>query len=126
MVHDLFSESEWKTRKDRIDPKLRSAGWDIVPFDSDKTLVNYNGCAIEEYPTSAGPADYALCLDGNIIGVIEAKKLTLGPQNALTQAERYSRGASNNTLNYNGYRVPFLYSTNGEIIWHDDVLVAPL
>jgi len=121
MVQDLFSESEWKTRKNRIDPKLRSAGWDVVPFDSGKTLVNYHGCAIEEYPTSAGPADYALCLDGDIMGVVEAKRLTLGPQNVLTQAERYSRGASGNTLNYDGYHVPFLYSTNGEIIWHDDV-----
>ena len=121
MVQDLFSESEWKTRKNRIDPKLRSAGWDVVPFDSGKTLVNYHGCAIEEYPTSAGPADYALCLDGDIMGVVEAKRLTLGPQNVLTQAERYSRGASSSTLNYDGYHVPFLYSTNGEIIWHDDV-----
>ena len=121
MVQDLFSESEWKTRKNRIDPKLRSAGWDVVPFDSGKTLVNYHGCAIEEYPTSAGPADYALCLGGKIMGVVEAKRLTLGPQNVLTQAERYSRGASGSTLNYDGYHVPFLYSTNGEIIWHDDV-----
>ena len=92
MVQDLFSESEWKTRKNRIDPKLRSAGWDVVPFDSGKTLVNYHGCAIEEYPTSAGPADYALCLDGDIIGVVEAKRLTLGPQNVLTQAERILEG----------------------------------
>ncbi len=120
MVQDLFSESEWKTRKNRIDPKLRSAGWDVVPFDSGKTLVNYHGCAIEEYPTSAGPADYALCLDSDIVGVVEAKRLTLGPQNVLTQAERYSRGVSN-IHNYSGYYIPFLYSTNGEIIWHDDV-----
>jgi len=121
VVQDLFSESEWNTRKNRIDPKLRSAGWDVVPFDSGKTLVDYHGCAIEEYPTSAGPADYALCLNGDIIGVIEAKRLTLGPQNVLTQAERYSQGLTNNPLNYNGYHVPFLYSTNGEVIWHDDV-----
>jgi len=121
VVHDLFSESEWKTRKNRIDPKLRSAGWNVVPFDSGKTFADYHGCAVEEYPTSAGPVDYALCIDGYILGVIEAKRLTLGPQNVLSQAERYSRGASSNPLNFNGYHVPFLYSTNGEIIWHDDV-----
>jgi len=118
---DKFPESEWKTRRTRIEPKLSSAGWSVVPFDTSKALANYHGCAIEEYPTSAGPADYALCLDGSILGVIEAKRLTLGPQNVLTQAERYSRGASSNPLNFNGYHVPFLYSTNGEIIWHDDV-----
>jgi hypothetical protein len=51
---------------------------------------------------------------------VEAKKLTLGPQNVLTQAERYSKGATTNPLNFDGYRVPFLYSSNGEIIWFRD------
>jgi type I restriction enzyme R subunit len=121
VVPDKSSESEWETRKTRITPKLISAGWDVVPFNSGKPIGSYHNCAIEEYPTSAGPADYALCFDGHILGVIEAKRLTLGPQNVLTQAERYSRGASSNPLNFNGYYVPFIYSTNGEIIWHDDV-----
>jgi type I restriction enzyme, R subunit len=113
--------SEWLTRKKLIDPMLRSAGWKIVPFDSGKPLSAQNHCAIEEYPTENGPADYALCVDGQILGVVEAKKLTLGPQNVLTQAERYSRGLTASTLNFRGYRVPFLYSTNGEIIWHQDI-----
>jgi hypothetical protein len=51
-------------------------------------------CAIEEYPTASGPADYALCLGGRIVAIVEAKKLTLGPQNVLSQAERYSKGIS--------------------------------
>jgi len=34
-----------------------------------------------EYPTSNGPADYALVLGQHIVGIIEAKKLSLGPQN---------------------------------------------
>src|SRR5207247_2586024 len=68
-----------------------------------------------------GPADYALCLDGRILGVVEAKKITLGPQEVLTQAERYSRGATDNPMDFDGYRVPFLYSTNGEVIWFQDV-----
>ena len=37
------------------------------------------GEAMEEYPTTAGPADYALWLDGKWLGVAEAKKLTIGP-----------------------------------------------
>jgi type I restriction enzyme R subunit len=84
-------------------------------------LEQYQDTGIEEYPTNNGPADYGQCVDGRILGVVEAKKLTLGPQNVLTQAERYSRGAVNNTLNFDGFRVPFLYSTNGEIIWFHDV-----
>lgn len=81
----------------------------------------YDRCAIEEYVTDNGPADYALCVDGRLVGIVEAKKLTLGPQNVLTQAERYSRGASANPLNFRGFHVPFLYSTNGEIVWHHDI-----
>lgn len=114
-------DSEWLTRKQLIDPKLNAAGWRVVPFNPAKPLSSYDACAIEEYPTENGPADYALCVDGKILGIVEAKKLTLGPQNVLTQAERYSKGATGNPLNFRGYRVPFLYSTNGEIIWHHDI-----
>lgn len=99
---------------------LQSAGWKVVSYEEGKTLDAYNGCAIEEYPTDNGPADYALCVDGQLLGVVEAKKLTLGPQSVLTQAERYSQGV-NSPLNYRGYHVPFLYATNGEVIWHHDV-----
>lgn len=114
-------ESEKRTRKERIDPRLRNAGWGISPFSPSKPLDWYRDTGIEEYPTNNGPADYGLCVDGSILGIVEAKKLTLGPQNVLTQAERYSRGAVNNSLNFDGFRVPFLYSTNGEIIWFHDV-----
>ncbi|MBN2075181.1 MAG: DEAD/DEAH box helicase family protein [Dehalococcoidales bacterium] len=117
----MMYESERQTRKKRIDPLIQKAGWKIVPYNSSDSLAKYNKCAIEEYPTDAGPADYALCLDGQILGVVEAKKVSLGPQNVLTQAERYSKGLTNNPVNYHGYHVPFLYSTNGEIIWYDDV-----
>ena len=86
--------SERATRKRLIDPKLKAAGWEVFPFDPDRALSTCDHIAIEEYPTDAGPADYALCVGGQILGVVEAQKLTLGPQNALTQAERYSRGAN--------------------------------
>lgn len=114
-------EPERQTRKNRIDPKLEAAGWRVVPFDPSKPLSTLDRCAIQEYPTDYGPADYALCVDGQILGIVEAKKLSLGPQNVLTQAERYSKGVANTPLNFRGYRVPFLYSTNGEIIWHHDI-----
>jgi hypothetical protein len=52
---------------------------------------------------------------------VEAKKLTLGPQNALSQAERYSKGIDQPALAAGEFGVPFLYSTNGEVIWHHDV-----
>jgi len=116
--------SEHLTREQRIDGHLKQAGWKIISqqkFDSGRPLTTYDRCAIEEYPTANGPADYALCLNGHIVGVVEAKKLTLGPQNVLIQAERYSKGATENSFNFRGFRVPFLYATNGEVIWHHDI-----
>jgi type I restriction enzyme R subunit len=68
--------SEKLTRKQIIDRRLTAAGWSIVSekkFDSTKPLKTYNGCAIEEYETPNGPADYALCVDGKILGIVEAK-----------------------------------------------------
>lgn len=113
--------SEWLTRKRLIDPKLKAAGWTVIPFSPGMSLNSHQRCAIEEFETANGPADYALCVDGRILGVVEAKKLTLGPMGVLTQAERYSKGFTSSSFNYRGYRVPFLYSTNGEIIWHHDI-----
>jgi type I restriction enzyme R subunit len=115
------AESEWLTRKKLIDGKLKDAGWKVVPFSANKALTAYNRCAVEEYPTQTGPADYALCLDGKIVGVVEAKKLTLGPQNVLSQAERYSKGVKQAGLQFGAFGVPFLYATNGEVIWYHDV-----
>jgi type I restriction enzyme R subunit len=103
---------------------LKASGWKVTPFVDGKPLSAQDRCAIEEYPTSTGPADYALCVNGQIIGIVEAKKLTLGPQNVLSQAERYARGIQQTGLRFGEFGVPFLYSTNGEVIWHHDVRYA--
>jgi hypothetical protein len=42
--------------------------------------------AVTEYPTENGPADYALFVDGQFPGIIEAKKVSVDPQNVLEQA----------------------------------------
>ena len=115
------SESERRTRESRIDPRLKSAGWEIAAFRPDLDLARLSKHAVTEYPTDNGPADYALVVDGQILGIVEAKKVTLGPQNVLTQAERYSKGVKAGPIDERGYRVPFLYSTNGEVIWFHDV-----
>lgn len=116
------SESEAQTRRNRIDPKLAAQQWQVVGFDASVPLDRLNQRAIAEYPTANGPADYGLCLDSQILGVVEAKKVTVGPQNVLTQAARYSLGVHEQITTYGpGYKAPFLYSTNGEIIWFQDV-----
>jgi type I restriction enzyme R subunit len=113
-------EAEKTTRKQRVDPRLRAAGWDVVPAAS---FLSASGehLAVEEFETANGPADYALFDGGRCLGVAEAKKLTLGPQGVLVQAERYSK-AVNQTPKYQGkFGAPFLYATNGEVLWFHDV-----
>jgi type I restriction enzyme R subunit len=121
MSGHAHGESEWLTRKKRIDTRLKALGWQLVPFDSTRPLTDCHRQAITEYETANGPADYALCLDGRLLGIVEAKKLSLGPQNVLVQAERYSRGATANPFDFRGFHVPFLYSTNGEVLWFHDI-----
>jgi type I restriction enzyme R subunit len=119
-IHDR-DQSEWLTRKRRIDPKLNGLGWTVIPFEQLAAVTDNGGYAIEEYPTANGPADYALVSGGNVLGIVEAKKLTLSPQGVLPQAERYARGLQPGSFDFNGLRAPFLYSTNGEVIWFHDV-----
>ncbi len=119
----MIEEREWQTRKERINTKLRATkpAWEIVRYYEGLDTSFLERHAVEEYPTANGPADYALFVKGRLLGIIEAKKLGIGPQNVLAQAKRYAKGAFAGPGNWNGYRVPFLYSTNGEVIWFIDV-----
>jgi len=103
------TESEWLTRKRRIDPLLDATGWLVRKGRGNAAFRT------EEEETAHGPADYALWLDDRVVGIVEAKKLTVGPQNVLTQAERYARGLAHSGFDCDGVRCPFLYATNGEV-----------
>ncbi len=111
--------SEAETRKRLVEKALVSAGWSpIINFSSGKSC---EFGAVREYETDNGPADYILFLDGIAVAVEESKRLELGPQNVLVQAQRYSRGYRGGPYNFGGFRVPFVYSTNGEIFWFQDL-----
>src|SRR5579875_2612711 len=114
-------ENEATTRKDRIDPQLQAAGWSVVPFVVGMPDAPPSTSAVEEWPTADGPADYALTDDGFVRGVVEAKRITIGPQGVLPQAERYSRGIPAAPLIRGELGAPFLYSTNGTRIHFHDV-----
>ena len=120
-----MKEREQDTRRQRIDPKLAASGWAIEAATKAAPAGLSVPTALTELPTHDGPADYALCADGRVIGVVEAKKLTIGPQGVLTQAERYSRGIQQQPRYQGEYGVPFLYSTNGEVIRFHDVRREP-
>ncbi|MCU0794180.1 MAG: hypothetical protein MUE42_15330, partial [Opitutaceae bacterium] len=59
--------------RDAIDAQLRASGWAVQAKDA----INFSageGQAVREYTTDTGPADYVLFIDGQPVGVIEAKK----------------------------------------------------
>lgn len=114
-------ESEKMTRKKRIDKQLKAASWIVIPYSEGMSLTVLTNHAIEELPTNNGFADYALVVNGKLLGVIEAKKLEIGAQNVLEQAKRYSKDVNNTIGEWNKYHVPLLYSSNGELIYHLDV-----
>ena len=95
--------------------------WKIIHSSKVKDYSALSCHAIEEYPTANGPADYALFVDGKLLGILEAKKVGVDPQNVLEQAKRYSKGVNNGIGKWGDYGVPLLYSSNGEVIWHLDV-----
>lgn len=113
-----MDEAEWKTRRDRIDKRLRAANppWEIIPHREGLDCSQLACHAVTEFPTENGPADYALFVAGQFLGILEAKKVSVNPQNVLEQAKRYSAGATQGPGNWNGLRVPFLFASNGELI----------
>jgi hypothetical protein len=46
----MTTESERITRKTRIDPHLKAAGWKIIPYTEGIDLSQSNRCALEEFP----------------------------------------------------------------------------
>ena len=57
-----------------IDRKLAQSGW-IVQDMKQLNLFAGLGVAVREFPTSTGPVDYALFVEGTPVGIIEAKKM---------------------------------------------------
>jgi type I restriction enzyme R subunit len=66
-----MAESEWKTRKTRIDAQLKTLNpaWKIIPYKDSLDITSLNLHAVEEFPTDNGPADYALFVKGKLLGI---------------------------------------------------------
>jgi type I restriction enzyme R subunit len=111
--------NEYQTRKEYIDKLLIDSNWGpIVQYEETKQC---NHGSVEEYPTETGPADYALFHNKNPLCVVEGKKVAIGVQNVLQQAQRYSRSFRNSPFSFREFKIPFIYSTNGKIIWFQDL-----
>ena len=100
--------------RDRIDDRLRAAGWHV----QDKDALDFTaglGIAAREYQTDVGPADYVLFVDRQAIGVVEAKPDNWGAK--LTTVEEQSEGYAKAKLKWvsNAEPLPFLYESTGQI-----------
>ena len=104
---------EEKARK-LIDERLEKSGWVLQDLKRVKPTASL-GVAVREYPTSTGPVDYALFVDGKLVGVIEAKKDELGEN--ITAVEGQSGRYANSTFKYISadYKIRFAYEATGQI-----------
>lgn len=99
--------------RDAIDAQLRASGWAV----QDKNAINFHegqGQAIREYLTDSGPADYALFVDAKPVGVIEAKKETLGHNITSVEDQTAEYAAAKlKWVKSDGQPLPFLYEATG-------------
>ena len=75
-----------------IDRRLLQAGWAIQDYQQLNPMVSL-GVAVREFPTSSGPVDYALFVDGKPVGIVEAKRddKAEGLTEAEGQSARYAK-----------------------------------
>ena len=89
MTNEAFSRVQ-------IDAQLKDEGWEVT----NPNAVRY------EYPLPDGSrADYVLCdRNGRSLAVVEAKRASMNPSDAATQAKAYAEQL----------KVPFIFLSNGE------------
>lgn len=102
-----------------IDSKLEQSGW-IIQYLRDLNVSAGAGVAVREFPTSTGPVDYALFVGGKPVGVIEAKKSTLGEN--ITAVEEQSARYAHSSLKYIkvDYKIRFAYEATDKVVRFTD------
>ena len=100
--------------REGIDQRLTEAGW-MVQDAKRSNLLAGSGIALREFPTSTGPVDYALFVDGVPVGVVEAKADEKGE--TLTAVEGQSSRYAGSTFTWikAGYRIRFAYEATGTL-----------
>ena len=106
--------NEAQTRLNKIDPKLRDAGWSIVP--GSKILVEQSAYIAPGRITTTGnknlkKADYILEYKGIKLAVIEAKSDEKDVSEGVGQAKEYA----------DALKIRYTYSSNGDEIWFIDM-----
>ena len=70
-ANDRLFPEQWA--RVRIDAMLEAAGWVVQDYRA-VNLYAGTGVALRELVTTAGPADYVLFVNRQVVGVIEAKR----------------------------------------------------
>lgn len=102
-----------------IDKKLEQSGWTIQDMKK-LNLTASLGVAVREFPTSTGPVDYALFVDGSPVGVVEAKKSAAGEN--ITAVEGQSARYAHSTFKWvqQDYRIRFAYEATDKLVRFTD------
>ena len=102
-----------------IDEKLEQSGWTIQDMRQ-LNLTSSLGIAVREFPTSTGPVDYALFIEGKPVGVVEAKKSEAGEN--ITVVEGQSARYANSTFKWvqQEYRIRFAYEATDMLVRFTD------
>ena len=102
-----------------IDEKLEQSGWTIQDMRQ-LNLTSSLGIAVREFPTSTGPVDYALFIEGKPVGVVEAKKSEAGEN--ITVVEGQSARYANSTFKWvqQEYRIRFAYEATDKLVRFTD------
>lgn len=102
-----------------IDEKLEQSGW-IIQDMRQLNLTASLGIAVREFPTSTGPVDYALFIEGKPVGIVEAKKSEAGEN--ITVVEGQSARYANSTFKWvqQEYRIRFAYEATDKLVRFTD------
>lgn len=102
-----------------IDEKLKMSGWQVQNVNQLNLLAGL-GVAVREFPTSTGPVDYVLFINGEPVGVIEAKKSSAG-ENITVVEEQSSRYANSTFMWINrDHSIRFAYEATDKLVKFTD------
>ncbi|MCD6459174.1 DEAD/DEAH box helicase family protein [bacterium] len=104
---------EDQTRHDIINPMLKSAGW-VVQHYRNANVFCSKGIAVEYFQMGkgVGEADYVLFVNGEAVGIIEAKKEGETLVGKEPQSNRYAKGFPED-FSYADLPLPFVYESSG-------------
>ena len=100
--------------RDCIDALLRDAGWEVHSKE-DMNVFASLGVAVRELQTNEGPADYTLFVDGEPVGIIEAKKAKEGYHLTVHEVQTDKYRTSPIKLLENNKSLRFGYESTGEL-----------